>query len=84
MAHESAWIERLTGDPYEPFGRGVPASDRWSYSTYVRSVCAGQLEARCMAETHEVAIQMFVTSPIWATSQGQSGCGSNPEHHNVT
>ncbi len=33
MAHESAWIERLTGDPYEPFGRRVPASDRWSYST---------------------------------------------------
>jgi hypothetical protein len=26
-------VERLTGDPYEPFGRGVPVSDHWSYST---------------------------------------------------
>jgi hypothetical protein len=26
-------VERLTGDPHEPFGRGVPVSDHWSYST---------------------------------------------------
>ena len=26
-------VERLTGDPYEPFGRAVSASDRWSDST---------------------------------------------------
>lgn len=28
-----AELERLTGDPYEPFGRAVPASNRWSDST---------------------------------------------------
>jgi hypothetical protein len=33
MTHGSAWVERLTGNPYEPFGRAVPASDRWSDST---------------------------------------------------
>ncbi len=33
MTCGSAWVEPLTGDPYERFGRGVPGSNPWSYST---------------------------------------------------